>query len=266
MVSSLERFWRAHLHVDEVSRCSRQHWRPRLPRTCVCALARWRPSPAWQLRRRGRGGRGPPREALELYRALGAEREISFALTELAWMSLDTGELDLAEHQASEALERPRRPGRAGGVECAQCSGVPRHRARRAGACARPRSRVSRDPRRIGDRLLIADAALTAGTAALADGDLDDAEHAFRECLELARAVGDALHQGGALCGLGEAAVLRGEPEGARALLLEALGIFAQLGNEAIAAECLVALALTEDGERAHSYWVRRSPRASGRG
>jgi hypothetical protein len=31
---------------------------------------------------------------------------------------------------------------------------------------------------------------------------------------------------------------------------LAALGLFAQLGNEAIAAECLVALSLTEDGER----------------
>ena len=44
-------------------------------------------------------------EALELYRALGAGREVSFALTELAWMSLDTGDLDLAERQAGEALE-----------------------------------------------------------------------------------------------------------------------------------------------------------------
>jgi hypothetical protein len=58
------------------------------------------------------------------------------------------------------------------------------------------------------------------------------------------------LHEGGALCGLGEAAIMRGDLVDARAPLLAALGIFAQLGNEAIAAECLVALALTEEGDR----------------
>ena len=93
-------------------------------------------------------------------------------------------------------------------------------------------------------------AALTAGTAALADADNDAAELLLHECLDLARADGDGLHEGGALCGLGEAAIMRGDLPDARAPLLAALGIFAQLGNEAIAAECLVALALTEDGER----------------
>ena len=43
---------------------------------------------------------------------------------------------------------------------------------------------------------------------------------------------------------------MRGNLSDARAPLLAALGIFAQLGNEAIAAECLVALALTEEGDR----------------
>jgi len=252
MVSSLERFWRAHLHVDEVRQ------------VLAAALAaappedvRLRARALWTLARLAAAqgeavaAAGPLREALELYRALGAGREVSFALTELAWMSLDTGDLDLAERQASEALDNARtvRDERAASSALNALAFLATERAEpaRARALALESLEIRR---RIGDRLLIADAALTAGTAALADGDLHDAEHAFRECLELARAVGDALHQGGALCGLGEAAVLRGEPEGARALLLEALGIFAQLGNEAIAAECLVALALTEEGER----------------
>jgi tetratricopeptide (TPR) repeat protein len=166
-------------------------------------------------------------------------------------MSLDTGDLDVAERQAGEALENAR----AAGDERAASSAL---NALAFLATERGEPGVARTlaiesleiRRRIGDRLLVADAALTAGTAALADGDFESAEEVLHECLELARAIGDGLHEGGALCGLGEAAILRGEPQEARAPLLAALGVFAQLGNEAIAAECLVALALTEDGAR----------------
>ena len=166
-------------------------------------------------------------------------------------MSLDTGGLDVAERQASEALENARaaRDERAASSALNALAFLATER----GEPARARLLAVESleiRRRIGDRLLVADAALTAGTAALADGDFDAAEAVLGECLELARAIGDGLHEGGALCGLGEAAILRGNPEGARAPLLAALGIFAQLGNEAIAAECLVALALTENGAR----------------
>jgi predicted ATPase/class 3 adenylate cyclase len=252
MVSSLERFWRAHLHVGEVRQ------------TLAGALAAAPPDDLhlraralWTLARLAAAqgeavaAEGPLKEALALYRELGAQREVSFALTELAWMSLDTGDLDLAERQADEALDNARAADdeRAASSALNALAFLATERAdpKRARALALESLEIRR---RIGDRLLVADAALTAGTAALADGDLDGAELVLRECLELARAVGDALHEGGALCGLGEAAILRGEAVEARAPLLAALGIFVQLGNEAIAAECLVALALTEEGER----------------
>jgi hypothetical protein len=166
-------------------------------------------------------------------------------------MSLDTGDLDLAERQAGEALETARAAkderAASSALNALAFLATERDDSSRARALALESLEIRR---RIGDRLLIADAALTAGTAALADGDYDGAAVVLGECLELARAIHDGLHEGGALCGLGEAAILRGEPDEARAPLLAALGLFAQLGNEAIAAECLVALSLTEDGER----------------
>ncbi|HET7366744.1 MAG TPA: tetratricopeptide repeat protein [Gaiella sp.] len=252
LISSLERFWRAHLHVDEVRRLLSAALEAAPPDD-----ARARAKALWTLARlaaaQGEAGaaEGPLREALEIYRTLGAEREISFTLTELAWMSLDTGGLDLAERQASEALENARaaRDERAASSALNALAFLATERGEPS--VARTLAVESLEiRRRIGDRLLVADAALTAGTAALADGDFENAESVLRECLELARAIGDGLHEGGALCGLGEAAILRDEPQEARAPLLAALGIFAQLGNEAIAAECLVALALTEDDTR----------------
>jgi predicted ATPase/class 3 adenylate cyclase len=252
MISPLERFWRAHLHVDEVRRLLQSALEAAPPDD-----ARTRARALWTLARlaaaqgEAASAEGPLQEALELYRSLGAEREISFTLTELAWMSLDTGDLDLAERRAREALDNAR----AADDERAASSALnalaflaterddPSH----ARALALESLEIRR---RIGDRLLIADAALTAGTAALADGDVAGAELVLQECLELARAIGDGLHEGGALCGLGEAAILRGDTDDARAPLLAALAIFAQLGNEAIAAECLVALSLTEEAER----------------
>jgi predicted ATPase len=252
MVSSLERFWRAHLHVEEVRRLLADALAAAPPED-----ARIRAKALWTLARLAAAqgeavaAAGPLREALELYRSLGAAREISFALTELAWMSLDTGDLDLAQRQAGEALENARAAkderAASSALNALAFLATERGDVTEARALALGSLEIRR---RIGDRLLVADAALTAGTAALADGDVEGAERLFRECLELARAVGDGLHEGGALCGLGEAAILRGELEEARGPLLAALGIFAQLGNEAIAAECLVALTLTEEGER----------------
>jgi tetratricopeptide (TPR) repeat protein len=242
LISSLERFWRAHLHVDEVRRMLAAAIEEAPPED-----VRMRARALWTLARLAAAqgeavaAEGPLREALELYRALGAEREVSFALTELAWMSLDTGDLDLAEHQAGEALENAK----AASDERAASSALNAlaFLATERGHTGRARTLAVESleiRRRIGDRLLVADAALTAGTAALADGDIEAGELLLHECLDLARAV----------CGLGEAAIMRGDLADARAPLLAALGIFAQLGNEAIAAECLIALAVTEQGER----------------
>ena len=117
-------------------------------------------SPAWQRRRERPGGRGPPEGgARALQGARGAEREISFALTELAWMSLDTGELDLAERQASEALENARaaRDERAASSALNALAFLATERAEpaRARTLALESLEIRR---RIGDRLLIADA------------------------------------------------------------------------------------------------------------
>jgi non-specific serine/threonine protein kinase len=175
LIASLERFWRAHLHVDEV----RQALADALAAAPPPDL-RLRAKALWTLARLAAAqgeavaAAGPLTDALTLYRSLGAEREVSFALTELAWMSLDTGDLDLAERQAGEALENARaaRDERAASSALNALAFLATERGDpgRARTLALESLQIRR---RIGDRLLIADAALTAGTAALADGDID---------------------------------------------------------------------------------------------
>ncbi len=252
VISSLERFWRAHLHAGEARRALADALEAAPPEEIRSrARAHWTLARLATVQGDASAAAAPLQQAFELYRILGDQREISFTLTELAWMSLDRGDLDTAERQANEALGHAR----AAADERAASSALnalaslaaERGHSGRARALALESLEIRR---RIGDRLLIADAALTAGAAALADGDLDGAETVLGECLELARAVGDAVHEAGALCCLGESAVLRGSPDTARAPLLEALGTFTRLGNEPAAAECLVALAAAGDGER----------------
>ena len=106
ITSSLERFWRARGEVGEA-------------RTILsAALASAPPDDhevgaraAWTLARLAiaqgdpLGARAPLLEALALYRRAGSARETAFALTELAWVSLDLGELGEADVAAAEALE-----------------------------------------------------------------------------------------------------------------------------------------------------------------
>ena len=73
-------------------------------------------------------------------------------------------------------------------------------------------------------------------------GDLEMAERAFTECLELARGLGDRIYVAAALCALGEIALSRDLPEVAGGRLVEALVLYRELGDERDCAECLHAL------------------------
>jgi predicted ATPase/class 3 adenylate cyclase len=258
LIPPLERFWRAHAYVGEARAAltwaleGDQAIRPDLRAPALWTLGRLasaQGNPA--------AARAPLHEALSLYRELGASREIAFALSELAWITLDRGEIDDAARWASEALA------------LADEADDDRARSSALGALAlasaeRGESKLARElsergltiRRRLGDPLLVANASLTLGSAALAESDLEAAEAALRECLTLARDLGDVQHEAAALCCLGEAAVLRGDNEGALPPLLEALAAFVRLGNDPAAGECLVAVAAathTDEPARAAS-------------
>jgi tetratricopeptide (TPR) repeat protein len=72
--------------------------------------------------------------------------------------------------------------------------------------------------------------------------DLDTAESAFEECLQLARELGEKVLTAAALCALGEIALSRDLPEAAAERLLHALALYRELGDERDCAECLCAL------------------------
>ena len=258
---------RAHLHVDEVRRMLAAAIEEAPPDD-----VRMRARALWTLARlgrragRGRRGRRPPSRSA---RALPGARRGARGL-----VRVDRARRGCRSTRATSILPsvrrvrhwRTREPRRTSARRRAPST---RSRSSRPNAETPGRARTLAVEsveirRRIGDRLLVADAALTAGTAALADGDIEAAELLLHECLDLARAVGDGLHEGGALCGLGEAAIMRGDLADARAPLLAALGIFAQLGNEAIAGR--VPRRARRDGGKANgerSSWAQRWPRVS---
>jgi len=245
LIPPLERFWRAHAYVAEARE------------TLAWALDDDEPAPPelrapalWTLGRLASaqgdpvGASAPLEEALALYRKLGAARDVAFALSELAWIALDRGELDDALQRAQEALALADRAdddrARSSALGALALVAAERGESREARELSRRGLAIRR---RLGDPLLVANAALTLGSAALADGDLDAAESALRECLAIARELGDAQHEAAALCCLGEAHVLRQDPQHALELLLESLATFVRLGNDPAAAECLVAVA-----------------------
>ncbi len=244
LVAPLERFWRA--RADLVDARETLEW----ALAHETAPAPLRAGAYWTLGRlvvaQGRPDEAvePLRRALELYRADGELRRTAFALTELAWIALDRGDLGDADARAGEALviADEADDDRARSSALAALASVASERGE--AALSRQLSEQSLAVRRaLGDRLLVANAALTLGSAALADGDLVAARTALDECLELAREVGDAQHAAAAACCLGELEILAGAPDTALPLLREALATFVRLGNEPAAAECLVAVA-----------------------
>jgi tetratricopeptide (TPR) repeat protein len=79
------------------------------------------------------------------------------------------------------------------------------------------------------------------GTAALAEDRLDDALTRLEQAVELARAGGSAWHLATSLLNLGTARLRAGDPDGAEALVSEALTGHAQTGDDHFRARCLVA-------------------------
>ena len=199
----------------------------------------------------------PLRHALALYRADGEHRRTAFALTELAWIALDRGDVSAAEAQAGEALviAEEADDDRAQSSALAALATIASERG--DSALARTLSEQSLAVRRsLGDRLLIANALLTLGSTALADERLPAAREALAECIEVARDVGDAQHEAAAACCLGELEILAGTPAAAIPLLRDAVATFVRLGNELAAGECLIAFAAAiadDDAELAQS-------------
>lgn len=250
VTSRLERFWRARGEVDEARRILAEALAAAQPEDHeIRARASWTLARLATAQGDARGAREPLTRALELYREAESRREVSFALTELAWGSVDLGELDLAEAQALEALEvaHEAEDDRAAASALAARATVLAEQGDAVGARAAAGESLALR-RRLGRPLLVANAAVTLASAALAQGDLDAAEVAAHECLALALELGDVLHEAVARCVLGEIEVLRGESERATGELLAALATFVRVGNTTAGSECLIALAATRPG------------------
>jgi tetratricopeptide (TPR) repeat protein len=182
-------------------------------------------------------------QALPLFRELGREREVVFALSELAWIVL---EHDVAQAQAiaEDAVAQARRLGDPRAISgalniLASCVSRDGDTARAVGL----QEEALALRRLLGDRLLIADSAYNLGEAAFFQGDAARARAALEEALALAGELGERPHVAAATCLLGELALREGDLARAGELLRESLGIYVELADDRTCAECLCALA-----------------------
>jgi predicted ATPase len=245
LASSLGRFWRAHGHVTEA-----RHWLALGLAQPADVPAEVRAYAVWTAARQAMAqhdydAAGPlAREANELFREMGHEREVVFSLCELANIALVREEIGRAAALAEEAETVARALGDARTV-----SAVLQLRASvevELGEHAEAQELYDETlalRRTLGDRLLVADSAYNLGEAAFTAGDHERAQEALEECLTLSRDLGDALHEAAALCVLGEVALLGGDVERAETLLRGSLQIYAGLSDDRSCAECLLGLA-----------------------
>jgi predicted ATPase/class 3 adenylate cyclase len=244
IAAALSRFWRAHGHVTEARR-----WLADGLAQADGVPADVRARALWAAARQAMAQSAPDaakalvEQALPLFRELGREREVVFALSELAWIMLDH---DVVEAQAiaEDAVAQARQLGDPRAI-----SGALNVLASIAATGDDPERALALQEealalrRRLGDRLLIMDSAYNLGEAAFFRGDGARARSALQEVLALAEALGDLPHAAAATCLLGELALREGDPTRAGRLLRESLTIYVELADDRTCAECLCALA-----------------------
>ena len=253
-VSALGRFWRAHGHVGEARAWLQQGLASGTAvEPLVRARALW--TSGRQATAQGDHAVAVPQleEALELFRACGATREVVFALAELCLLAGARQDLDEAERLALEAVGLARTLGDARAVSGAlnSLAGVAQDR----GDYDRVRALYAESlalRRSLQDPLLVANTAYNLGLAAMLAGDLGTATEALEESLALARELGEAIYTAGAACGLGEVALARGETAAAFELLSESLALYTELGDDRVRAECLYGIGGVAAAEGLH--------------
>ena len=260
-VSALGRFWRGHGHVSEARGWLRAGLEsPVAVPAAVRAKALW--TEAHQAMAQSDAAAALPAldEALELFRELGDDRSVVFALCELCLVRIQAGDLDEAETLGLEALatardhDDPRALSAALntlGILMDERTEYVRARELYAESLALRRT--------LGNPLLVLNSVNNLAVAALRGGDLEAAESGFEECLALADELDDAVHRASALCALGEIALATSWPDRASPLLLDALVLYGELGDDRMRAECLHVLggvAAAEDrAQEAAQLW-----------
>ncbi|HEU5263891.1 MAG TPA: tetratricopeptide repeat protein, partial [Gaiellaceae bacterium] len=244
IASALSRFWRAHGHVAEARRwlaegLSQADGVP----DDVHARALWAAARQAMAQSAGHEAQALVEQALPLFRRLGREREVVFALSELASIALDrdaTQAQALAEDAVTQArlLDDPRAISGALNILASSVLASGDHE--RAIVLQEEAVTLRRT---LGDRLLIVDSTYNLGEAAFFQGDGARARSALEETLALARDLGERPHAAAATCLLGELALREGDLTRAGELLRESLRIYVDLADERTCAECLCALA-----------------------
>jgi predicted ATPase/class 3 adenylate cyclase len=260
-VSALERFWRAHAHVNEARR-----WLALGLDLARDAPTHVRADALWTAARQAAGqsdwDAAVPmlEEALGMFRAEERKREEIFALAELGYIALRRDDVNRAEQMCNEALALARSlaDDRALSAVLSILSDVARTQDDHERALVFAEEALERR-RTLGDPTTIVDSTYDVGVAAFAAGDFDRSEEAFEAALELARSLGDALYTAAALCMLATTGLLNDDLSLVERRLTESLAIYLDLDDERSCAECLSALggyaAATGNPEQAARLW-----------
>jgi predicted ATPase/class 3 adenylate cyclase len=258
-ISALERFWRAHAHVSEARR-----WLALGLDLAADAPAEIRADALWTAARQAAAqsewssAEELLERALPLFQADNREREVAFALSELAFLAVRRGDLDRGAELAEEALAVARGLGdpRATSAALLTLAEVRSSQGDHTAAIEHDEEALALR-RGLGDPLLVTDAVHNLGWVAFLADDTDRARTAFTESLELAQGLGDAIHRAEALRMLGELDLFEGDANGAEAKLSESLALYTEIEADVDRAACLTALAgvaalrrLPEEAER----------------
>ncbi len=263
VISSLERFWRAHAHVTGARRLLELG----LSMSAEVSVS-LRADALWTAARLATGqsdwDAAVPllEEAQRLFQAEGRGRELVFALAELGFIELRRDDAERAATLCDEALEIARGldDTRATSGVLIILSDIARTQRNHDDALAYAEEALAlRRTLNDGDVLLIVDATYHAGIAAFGAGDFDRSANAFGEVLALSRTLGDALYTAAALCMLGATGLLSDDLTLVHARLSESLAIYTELDDDRSRAECLCALggyaAATGHPEEAARLW-----------
>ena len=243
--SALGRFWRAHGHIREARRWlelglgSAEALRPDVRADALWTAAR-------QATAQGDFDAAVPllEKAVVMYEELKRSREQAFALSELAWIALDSGETQRSESLCKTALAVADEAGdaraRSGALRIlsdvvALQGDLSRSLELQEEALALRRT--------LGDPLLVSDATYHLGVALFRRGDHDRARQALEESLAIARDLGEASQLAAALFMLSELDLLEGDLARAERQVRESLQIYTDVENDRDRAECLVVLA-----------------------
>ncbi len=257
-MSALGRFWRAHGHASEARRwLSLGLGLAKEIAPDVRADALWTAARQAMAQSAAREAEALVEEALPLFRASGRDRNVVFALSELAYLTLER-DPRRAQERAEEALTLARElddPRAVSGSLNILATVVAAGGDRESAVAMHEEALTLR--RALGDRLLIVDSAYNLGEAAFFQGDTARARSALEETLALAGELGERLHAAAATCLLGELALREDDLSRAGELLRESLTMYVELSDDRTCAECLCALGGVAAAEGAPEHAAR---------